>query len=115
MLQHSLPIDLADDVLIGSADCIGDFKYYNDLLLQAKKYNMNINSLRNKNRVYSLKHFTFLGINCSRDHFFVVKFGFDINAPEIFDNNYIYDSLRGSGRSKLIEEDNNRKSCGANF
>jgi hypothetical protein len=113
LLQKSLPVNLSDKVLIGSSNALPYIQHYNQL----HKNNNNgeertCRKMCRQYQYYSMGKFEFIGINCTQAHFFVIKVGFDISKPSVFDHVQIYDSLRRTGRHN---ESVNDKSVGASF
>ena len=99
VLQHVMPSNLPDDVLIGSSNSLSYFQLMNskpDFPQQQDPDSSNV--LRRKFQFYSLRRYRFFSVNCTRGHFFVVSVDFDMNSATPFDNVWVYDSLRKSSR-----------------
>jgi hypothetical protein len=112
LLQKSLPVNLSDKLLIGSSNALPYIQHYNKLHKDNNGEERTCRKMCRHYQYYSMAKFEFIGINCTQSHFFVIKVGFDISKPSVFDHVQIYDSLRRTGRHN---ESVNDKSVGAAF
>jgi hypothetical protein len=113
LLQRSLPMSLPADVLIGSSNALPYLQHYTNLFNSTSRTDeRTVRTMKRQYHYYSMRHFEFLGINCTQSHFFVIKVGFDIRRNNVFDTVRIYDSLRRTGRHN---DTVNNNSVGATF